>query len=111
MDRIDRIVSLGYGISEDEYNSVVSTFDKNFKWNGDSFFHWELEFPEIKISEGGFSCIIGNPPYVIVDEESYKVSIKKTITTKSATDLTGKILEWQKEVGDSVSLEQNCIQY
>jgi hypothetical protein len=27
------------------------------------------------------------------------------------SNLTGKILEWQKEVGDSVSLEQNYIQY
>jgi arylsulfatase A-like enzyme len=27
------------------------------------------------------------------------------------TDLTGRILKWQKEVGDTVSLEQNSIQY
>ena len=26
------------------------------------FFHWFLEFPEV-FSEGGFSCILGNPPY------------------------------------------------
>jgi hypothetical protein len=27
------------------------------------FFHWFLEFPEV-MQEGGFDCIIGNPPYL-----------------------------------------------
>jgi len=27
------------------------------------FFHWFLEFPEV-FSEGGFDCILGNPPYL-----------------------------------------------
>jgi hypothetical protein len=27
------------------------------------FFHWFLEFPEI-MNEGGFDCILGNPPYL-----------------------------------------------
>lgn len=37
---------------------------------GKSFFHWELEFPEIFFDEGevkenpGWDCVIGNPPYV-----------------------------------------------
>ena len=26
------------------------------------FFHWELEFPEV-FEEGGFDCILGNPPW------------------------------------------------
>ena len=28
------------------------------------FFHWFLEFPEI-INQGGFDCILGNPPYLM----------------------------------------------
>lgn len=28
-----------------------------------SFFHWPLEFPEI-FSQGGFDCILGNPPFL-----------------------------------------------
>lgn len=27
------------------------------------FFHWFIEFPEV-FSEGGFDCILGNPPYL-----------------------------------------------
>ncbi|MEZ4644864.1 MAG: hypothetical protein R3E31_19395 [Chloroflexota bacterium] len=27
------------------------------------FFHWFLEFPEI-VAQGGFDCILGNPPYL-----------------------------------------------
>ena len=45
------------------------------------FFHWELEFPEVfygprpgttqaieRIQDGGFDTVIGNPPYVRVQE-------------------------------------------
>ena len=27
------------------------------------FFHWFLEFPEV-FSNGGFDCILGNPPFL-----------------------------------------------
>jgi type I restriction-modification system DNA methylase subunit len=32
----------------------------------EGFFHWELEFPEVLLGEGesGFDAVIGNPPYV-----------------------------------------------
>lgn len=30
-------------------------------------FHWEIEFPEVR-SEGGFSVIVGNPPYKVLVE-------------------------------------------
>jgi len=39
------------------------------------FFHWELEFPEVFFNEDGspktnpgFDCVIGNPPYINVEE-------------------------------------------
>jgi hypothetical protein len=31
--------------------------------NNKNFFHWFLEFPDI-IVQGGFDCILGNPPYL-----------------------------------------------
>ena len=31
--------------------------------NEKKFFHWFLEFPEV-FAEGGFDCILGNPPYL-----------------------------------------------
>ncbi|CCC41957.1 Eco57I restriction-modification methylase domain-containing protein [Haloquadratum walsbyi] len=34
----------------------------------ESFFHWKLEFPEV-YAAGGFDCIIGNPPWEIVEFE------------------------------------------
>lgn len=42
-------------------------FDKGTKTKlvslHNSFFHWFLEFPEV-FNEGGFDCILGNPPYL-----------------------------------------------
>ncbi len=31
--------------------------------NAERFFHWFLEFPEV-MAQGGFDCVIGNPPYL-----------------------------------------------
>ncbi len=36
-----------------------------------SYFHWELEFPEICLSRGGFTCITCNPPYDTFRENIY----------------------------------------
>ncbi|MDJ0718558.1 MAG: Eco57I restriction-modification methylase domain-containing protein [Prochloraceae cyanobacterium] len=41
------------------------------------FFHWCLEFPEV-FENGGFSCVIGNPPW-----ERIKLQEKEFFTTKS----------------------------
>ncbi|MCK4458416.1 MAG: Eco57I restriction-modification methylase domain-containing protein [Methanosarcinales archaeon] len=43
---------------------------------GKSFFHWELEFPDVFFEDGGvkenpgWDCVIGNPPYVSIDKIS-----------------------------------------
>jgi uncharacterized protein (DUF433 family) len=51
-----RIMS-GYGSwqSSTHYSSVVQ--------QEQYFFHWFLEFPEV-FQQGGFDCIMGNPPYI-----------------------------------------------
>lgn len=36
-------------------------------------FHWPLEFPDVLIGNGGFDCVLGNPPWEVVQlgEEEY----------------------------------------
>lgn len=36
------------------------------------FFHWFLEFPEV-FSNGGFDCILGNPPYIAARDINSKI--------------------------------------
>ena len=36
-----------------------------------TYFHWELEFPEICLSRGGFTCITCNPPYDTFKENGF----------------------------------------
>jgi type I restriction-modification system DNA methylase subunit len=50
---------------EDWFTAAQATAD------GQDFFHWELEFPEVffdsegeKMGEAGFDAVVGNPPYV-----------------------------------------------
>jgi hypothetical protein len=35
------------------------------------YFHWELEFPEVWFGNGGFSCIVCNPPYDTFKEPAF----------------------------------------
>jgi len=51
-------------ITQQEYENTVSSFNTNFVYERpNNYFHWELEYPEVLIKNGGFDCIIGNPPY------------------------------------------------
>ncbi|MFA5872614.1 MAG: DNA methyltransferase [Anaerolineales bacterium] len=78
--------SLNFGniISEIEYDGIMAsksfpnhTYDSNW-------FHWELEFPIVTILNHGFQVIIGNPPFVFVDDISkYKTQIKYVLSTKN----------------------------
>jgi hypothetical protein len=43
------------------------------------FFHWALEFPEV-FENGGFSCVLGNPPW-----ERIKLQEKEFFATKSSS--------------------------
>jgi len=65
-------IYFGSDIDENEYDGIVSKQVATYQWNGDNYFHWELEFPEVFFglrqaqpdSIGGFDCVVGNPPYV-----------------------------------------------
>ncbi|MFC1533227.1 Eco57I restriction-modification methylase domain-containing protein [Thermodesulfobacteriota bacterium] len=56
-------VYFGEKITEEEYEKYIFSFSKDFSWNGNNFFHWELEYPDIMLKQGGFKAIVTNPPY------------------------------------------------
>jgi hypothetical protein len=56
------------------------------------FFHWFIEFPEV-FSEGGFDCVLGNPPYLGAKKirglygDSFLNYLHSNYNTKAQTDL------------------------
>lgn len=87
LEEIDRILegykticdvhtSLYFGnvVEEAEYARMVQKKDFNLAKSinvPNQYFHWELEFPEICLSKGGFSCITCNPPYDTFQENEF----------------------------------------
>jgi len=63
-------------ISEDDYNKHIKNSINNFLQTDETFFHWELEYPEKLITNTGFDIIIGNPPF---KETKLITSQEKTI--------------------------------
>lgn len=68
--------SLYFGnmIEEAQYGRMVQKKDFNLAKLinvANRYFHWELEFPEIFLSRGGFTWITCNPPYDTFKENSY----------------------------------------
>lgn len=83
LNQIAAIPMAQFYLSKTEKNQSRIITDEEFRrfWNGERhpqgqataaawgmardkrFFHWFLEFPEI-IEQGGFDCILGNPPYL-----------------------------------------------
>ncbi|MEV5811329.1 Eco57I restriction-modification methylase domain-containing protein [Streptomyces mutabilis] len=81
-----------------------------------AFFHWHLEFPEIftvpdadspKVAEvdpttgwtGGFSCVVGNPPWDKVDfhDKQYFSVVAPEIANISGTARRSSIAVWEQE--------------
>ncbi|GAA0947002.1 Eco57I restriction-modification methylase domain-containing protein [Actinocorallia libanotica] len=86
-----------------------------------AFFHWHLEFPEVfhvpedpalaeagRVSEemapgtgwaGGFSCVVGNPPWDKVDfhDKQYFSVVDPKIANISGTARRTRIAEWEEE--------------
>ena len=64
----------GNSVVEAAYQRMVEQRDFNLAHSlniPNSYFHWELEFPEICLSRGGFTCITCNPPYDTFKENGY----------------------------------------
>ena len=69
-------------------NSLISGSDEELeKYFGKNYhdrkpFSWQEEFPEV-FMQGGFDCIIGNPPYVILDSSNEQLEFFKKYYTSS----------------------------
>lgn len=64
----------GNQVNETEYIRLVGKRDFGSAFvleKSEYFFHWELEFPEVIYSRGGFSCTVCNPPYDTFREDLY----------------------------------------
>jgi len=61
-------------IEEAQYTEMVQKKDFNAAKAltlSNQYFHWELEFPEVWFGNGGFSCIVCNPPYDTFKESAF----------------------------------------
>lgn len=64
----------GFKLDETQYTRMIDEKDISLAQalnQPNRYFHWELEFPEVCISKGGFSCVVCNPPYDIFKETAY----------------------------------------
>jgi len=96
----------GVDVPAEAYEEMAGAIDDTEKWAGiqgeewftkaqtlageQSFFHWELEYPEVffdkdgeKLGGAGFDAVIGNPPYVQLSmEDSTTKGFKKYLKSK-----------------------------
>ena len=61
------------------------------------FFHWELEFPEV-FAEGGFDCVLGNPPWEKVKPDRKEFYGRADVLIRAFTggELDARIRELQR---------------
>ena len=80
------------------------------------FFHWHLEFPDIfRVPDspdpavdtatgwsGGFSCVLGNPPWDKVDfeDKKYFSTVEPSIAALAGQKRRARIVAWQRENPD-----------
>lgn len=76
------------------YGVAVERKPKDFeKWKvTHQPFHWFAEFYEIIHDKGGFDVIIGNPPYIVYSEKSFKYKMV-SYETEECKDLYAFVIE------------------
>ncbi|HEY4383272.1 MAG TPA: DNA methyltransferase, partial [Ktedonobacteraceae bacterium] len=76
-DALDHLLAEKYGIAPDD----TSTFAR---WRAQHQpFHWSTMFPEV-MAQGGFSVILGNPPYVEYDTRTFSYTLRDFQTLSCA---------------------------
>ena len=98
-------IYFGNDINEWKYKELIDKKDIDHSSNvTPSYFHWELQFPELLIDGHGFDCIIGNPPYVAVNSIRDYPSIRLTQETKN-------LFAFFTEVADSILLGKGYLSF
>jgi N-6 DNA Methylase len=59
-----------------------------------SFFHWCLEFPEV-FQDGGFSCVLGNPPWEMlqIEEKEFFATYDTEIANAQNTSVRKRLIQ------------------
>lgn len=72
---------------QDELETEVNQLASQYR-----FFHWHLAFPQV-FDEGGFACILGNPPWerVKLQEKEWFASRDAQVTASNASERKSKI--------------------
>lgn len=79
--KLNLYLATNYGITDaegkqkDKYDNWLTTHQP---------FHWFAEFYQIVAGNGGFDCIIGNPPYVVYSENNSAYILKDYVTIKTS---------------------------
>jgi len=81
-------ISLYFGntVEESKYSRMVQKKDFNYARSRsipNQYFHWELEFPTLFLTDKRIDCIIGNPPYVVVNDLQHFPTIRSLKETRN----------------------------
>jgi hypothetical protein len=89
----------------DELNIELEKLLENFK-----FFHWYLAFPEV-FANGGFNCILGNPPWekIQLEEEKFFAQIAPDIAKAYAKKRKESIQLLERERPEIYALYQKNV--
>ncbi len=74
--------------------------------SGLGFFHWEIEFPDVE-AQGGFDCVIGNPPWerVKLQEREFFAERSPVIANAMNASARKRLIDEQRQIGSKLWLE------
>jgi hypothetical protein len=85
--RIDKIRDdlIEYKLNRDGNREALNKYNEMKKLKMKPFFIWELEFAKVFKDNGGFDVVIGNPPYIKIQNinESEAIQLKKRYKTST----------------------------
>lgn len=92
-DTLDLLLDTGMQKIDKKLKSQIAKLAEDYK-----FFHWHLEFPEV-FSEDGFDCVIGNPPWDVIqpEEKQYFATIAPDIANLSGNKRKKAINDLEKK--------------